>query len=371
MMILDEDSQSEISAIPTSTSGTAGTSSTIHGPGALSGKAIKRFGTLIVKGVDAIMYRRRLAQIESILQENSNAVKNLNLKARQSLYSDLLELSRSVYNIPIRTRAFHLIMRKIGRKESDLEDLASTIVQLPPSKFYDLLSDMFFCIQMYKKARPMPDRDARWQNDKLLASLMSYYYAGLDAYSHDTRTSAPRVDVPTAVFRIPFLISLHLMASSSTSPSFSRVLLGLGILEFIIETSFQEVGPLYEDLGKSLLQAVLDKLDPIQDIHSISRIQKLIDHKAGPSSIGHGLGHGATIVQRALSIVSSDGASSLRSHGGSAVGEGLGPFSSADAAIIANAFRSVLRKPDFSQDAPIEEGDEESDEEGDRLKRSE
>jgi len=68
-----------------------------------------------------------------------------------------------------------------------------------------------------------------------------------------------------------------------------------------------------------------------------------------PSSTGHG----ATGVQRAPSVVSPDGASSI-SHGGSA-GEG-GPFSGADAAIIANAFRTMLRKPDFA-DAPVEEGE--------------
>lgn len=69
----------------------------------------------------------------------------------------------------------------------------------------------------------------------------------------------------------------------------------------------------------------------------------------GPSSTGHG----ATGFQRAPSVVSPDGASSI-SHGGSA-GEG-GPFSGADAAIIANAFRTMLRKPDFA-DAPVEEGE--------------
>ncbi|KAJ4481953.1 hypothetical protein J3R30DRAFT_3285633 [Lentinula aciculospora] len=69
----------------------------------------------------------------------------------------------------------------------------------------------------------------------------------------------------------------------------------------------------------------------------------------GPSSTGHG----APGLQRAPSVVSPDGASSI-SHGGSA-GEG-GPFSGADAAIIANAFRTMLRKPDFA-DAPVEEGE--------------
>ncbi|KAF9062048.1 hypothetical protein BDP27DRAFT_1337165, partial [Rhodocollybia butyracea] len=257
---MNEGSQSETI---TGSTRTTGTSSTISGPGALSGKAIKRFGTLVVKGVDAIMYRRRLVQIESIFQEDSNTVTDLDLKARKLLYSDLLELCRSVYNVSIRIRAFRIIMHKIGRKDSG--DLATTI--------------------MYKEARTMPDIDA--PQDDNIASSTSYYYAGLDAYGHDTRTFAPHVEISPAVFRIPFLISLHLMVSLSTNPTFARVLLGLGILEFIIETSFQEVGPLYEDSGESLLQAVLEKLNRTQDIHSISRIQNLVNYRVQQAATNH------------------------------------------------------------------------------------
>ncbi|KAJ3850652.1 hypothetical protein EV368DRAFT_66411 [Lentinula lateritia] len=82
----------------------------------------------------------------------------------------------------------------------------------------------------------------------------------------------------------------------------------------------------------------------------------------GPSSTGHG----ATGFQRAPSVVSPDGASSI-SHGGSA-GEG-GPFSGADAAIIANAFRTMLRKPDFA-DAPVEEGESPDSQERGRVELS-
>lgn len=64
-------------------------------------------------------------------------------------------------------------------------------------------------------------------------------------------------------------------------------------------------------------------------------------------------GAAASDHRRASSIVSPDGASSM-SHTGSA-GEG-GPFSGADAAIMADAFRKALRKPDFAG-AALEEGD--------------
>ncbi|KAK0201787.1 hypothetical protein DFS33DRAFT_1264396 [Desarmillaria ectypa] len=61
------------------------------------------------------------------------------------------------------------------------------------------------------------------------------------------------------------------------------------------------------------------------------------------SSVGHG--------QRAPSIVSPDGASTVSGSAGDA-----GPFSGADAAIMADAFRKALRKPDFMGQA-VEEGD--------------
>jgi hypothetical protein len=56
-----------------------------------------------------------------------------------------------------------------------------------------------------------------------------------------------------------------------------------------------------------------------------------------PSSLGHG----------DRSVVSPDGASTISESG---------PFSGADAAIMADAFRKALRKPDFAG-RPVEEGE--------------
>ncbi|KAF9060698.1 hypothetical protein BDP27DRAFT_401835 [Rhodocollybia butyracea] len=165
---------------------------------------------------------------------------------------------------------------QIGRWDS--EDLATAIVHLPSSECHNLLWDMFFCIQMYKETRLMPD--VLQNTSASFSSLTAYYLAGLDAYSHEAcGFPQQEVDVPRAVFRAPFLMSLRLMVMLSTSPIFSRVLLGLEILEFIFETSFQEVGSQYEVLGVSLLQVILGKLDPIQDFYYISQIQSLLDFR--------------------------------------------------------------------------------------------
>lgn len=68
-----------------------------------------------------------------------------------------------------------------------------------------------------------------------------------------------------------------------------------------------------------------------------------------PSSVGGGDAR----PRDAPSVVMHDGASTI-SRAGSAGNEG--PFSGADAAIMANAFRKMLRQPDFAG-RPVEEGE--------------
>ncbi|KAF9061932.1 hypothetical protein BDP27DRAFT_1428409 [Rhodocollybia butyracea] len=105
-------------------------------------------------------------------------------------------------------------MHKIGR--GDLEDLATAIIDLLSSESYDLLWNIFFCIRMYKEPR-LPDVLKTCRNDE--QPLMSYYLAGLEAYTHESRP--------------------------------------------------------YEDLGELLLQFVIERFDPM-DIYSISQTRELI-----------------------------------------------------------------------------------------------
>lgn len=71
------------------------------------------------------------------------------------------------------------------------------------------------------------------------------------------------------------------------------------------------------------------------------------------SSVGH----------HAPSVVSPDGASTISRVG--SLGDS-GPFSGADAAIMADAFRKALRKPDFAG-RPVEEGESPDNPENDDL----
>ncbi|KIK66653.1 hypothetical protein GYMLUDRAFT_909490 [Collybiopsis luxurians FD-317 M1] len=126
-------SESDTDSIFTST-GTFSSSSTVPGLGALSGKAIKRVGTAVIHILDAIIIRRRLAEIEATFRQRSAS---LSSNDRELFCSDLLELSLPAYNMRIRTRAFDLIMETIAG--TDFQDLATALVS-KPFKVYSCLT---------------------------------------------------------------------------------------------------------------------------------------------------------------------------------------------------------------------------------------
>lgn len=73
-----------------------------------------------------------------------------------------------------------------------------------------------------------------------------------------------------------------------------------------------------------------------------------------PLLAGAVIGRHPSSVRDAPSLMLHDGASTISRTGSAANNEG--PFSGADAAIMADAFRKMLRKPDFAG-RPVEEGD--------------
>ncbi|KAG5220495.1 NAD(P)-binding protein [Salix suchowensis] len=93
--------------------------------------------------------------------------------------------------------------------------------------------------------------------------------------------------------------------------------------------------------------------------NSMGSASPMIEHPAGnpqsPLLAGGVARQTSSVGQRAPSIVSPDGASEV-SRANSA---DQGPFSGADAAIMAQAFRTALRKPDFANQ-PVEEGEPEA-----------
>ncbi|KAJ7600851.1 hypothetical protein C8J56DRAFT_19634 [Mycena floridula] len=88
-------------------------------------------------------------------------------------------------------------------------------------------------------------------------------------------------------------------------------------------------------------------------IGSESPMMANIGNSAGSPLLAAGVDRHSSLGQHPASVVSPDGASTISRVG--SLGD-AGPFSGADAAIMADAFRKALRKPDFAG-RPDEEGE--------------
>ncbi|KAF9073927.1 hypothetical protein BDP27DRAFT_1317696 [Rhodocollybia butyracea] len=248
----------------------SGSSSTVPGIGSLSGRAIKRVGSVVVNGVDAILIRRRLAQIETIFGHRSDGSPKSH--DAESLYSDLLELSRPLYSLSIRTRAFRLIMGKLGGM--DFNDLATAVVNWHPIESFDLLREMILSLRLQGTS---PDTS-------LVENYSAFHAAGLDAY----KIALPYSSAEKSTQGIAFLLYIGLAISLSRKPSFSRAVMDVGTLQFIADLYPNMLDPNFHSKNQLhpaqlVLRALLEKLDPIQDAPSVDRLLRLL-HVKPPSS---------------------------------------------------------------------------------------
>ncbi|KAE9396831.1 G-alpha-domain-containing protein [Gymnopus androsaceus JB14] len=251
------DRHSETSSIFTTTS-----SSTVPGLGYHSGRAIRRVGSVVVNGLDAILIRRRLAQVEAVLGQGANAL-NAESDKLKLLYSDLFELSRPVYSLSIRTRAFSLIMGQVGGME--FEDLAATILESPLSESYDLLKEMLLCIR------------SQGESTKLSSVGLAAYKARLPYASSEFMSRS--------ILCTAFLLYLGLLISLSSGSTFPRLVIDLGLLTFILESYpgilelkiFNYSWPEQHLLGVQLFLLSLSvKLDPVADVLSTTQVDRLL-----------------------------------------------------------------------------------------------
>ncbi|KAF9067667.1 G-protein alpha subunit-domain-containing protein [Rhodocollybia butyracea] len=251
--------------------------STITGLGFLSGKAIKRVGTVIVNGIDALLIRRRLGQLEATLDQTNTTTATADPSDVQSLYSDLLELSRPVYSLSIRTRAFRVIMGKVGGM--DFQDLAIAVANWPIYEAYDLLKAMILC---FRNPSTTDLLNSVGDNGE---KLKRYCNAGLDAYKacspYKTSASPGPMSTRKSNLCIAFLLYLGLTSSFSKDPAFSRLLMELNIPLFITETYPNILKPKHRWSmhllpARLLLHALIENLDPVKDTTSVAQLQKLL-----------------------------------------------------------------------------------------------
>ncbi|KAE9391160.1 hypothetical protein BT96DRAFT_318270 [Gymnopus androsaceus JB14] len=261
---MSEHGFSETSSLLTAT---ATSTSTIPGLGSTSGKAIKRLGSVVVYGVDAILIRRRLAQIEGVLTHKR--LEKLTKESPKDLYNDLLELSRPLYSLSLCTRAFRLVMGEIGGME--FEHLAAAIVNWDVSLSYDLLKAVMFCLQSEG------DLDGSSTNSTFPAQ---YYAAGLDAYK--TRLPYGSEDLSKSDLCVAFLMFMGLVISSSRRPSFSKlVAVELDLVTFMAQIYpglVEPKTPLSREplRAKLVLRVLLKKLDPVNDYLPVTRLNKIL-----------------------------------------------------------------------------------------------
>ncbi|KAF9463077.1 hypothetical protein BDZ94DRAFT_1322157 [Collybia nuda] len=96
---------------------TVSTSSTVPGPGALSGKAILALGKATLRGAENLMIRRRLQAIDEKFPHNNED----EFPEAERMYQDVLELSRrDMYPDVHRSRALRIILVQIGTRQTDL-----------------------------------------------------------------------------------------------------------------------------------------------------------------------------------------------------------------------------------------------------------
>ncbi|KAJ6453373.1 hypothetical protein C8R45DRAFT_1083102 [Mycena sanguinolenta] len=92
-------------------------SSTVPGPGALSGKAIKALGGLTLRGIDHLVIRRQLSVIANHFPLPD--VKAALVKHPDEIYANALEFSRQgLYREEINRRALRLLLGQIGMGET-------------------------------------------------------------------------------------------------------------------------------------------------------------------------------------------------------------------------------------------------------------
>lgn len=149
---------SQSSSLSTGGETTSGSStSTVPGPGALTGKALKALGKVTLRGLDRIVMAKHLSTVVHSFPHTDKEAANI--QSIQEIYDDLLEFSRCVvvrwlhnfsstehcrpgmYSADIGDRALGFILRQIGM--SHTRQLIWAIARWHPVELHLLLSEIF------------------------------------------------------------------------------------------------------------------------------------------------------------------------------------------------------------------------------------
>ncbi|KAK7058496.1 hypothetical protein VNI00_002130 [Paramarasmius palmivorus] len=171
--------RSSLLSFPTQTefsfSTRTGSSETINGPGALSGRYINELGELTLKGINILVVYRKLRNIERHFPHGNEE------PVPYEMYGHLLELCRpDLYRRQFRQRALRIVLTQIARRHTT--QLLHRCSRWPATYLREVLVELARCLQ-----------DAQWQGN-LYASPSYQDIARI--YTNQTHKSEPHPVLP-------------------------------------------------------------------------------------------------------------------------------------------------------------------------------
>ncbi|KAF5387900.1 hypothetical protein D9615_000815 [Tricholomella constricta] len=164
------------------TSGTCSSTSTVPGPGALTGKALKALGVATLRGFGRIVMARRLSAVGHTFphtDEEASRIRHIN-----ALYDDLLEFSRpGMYSDEVNGRILALILAQIGTGQT--RHLIGALSRWHPVEMHILLSGILTQVAhlwnpslrgVFSSPISQPNATAAqaWDNESLILRLILF-----------------------------------------------------------------------------------------------------------------------------------------------------------------------------------------------------
>ncbi|KAH9482141.1 hypothetical protein JR316_0004236 [Psilocybe cubensis] len=156
---------------------TTTTDSTIPGPGALGGKAIKALGKLTIRGIDRVIINARLRSITSKFPHSNEQA--LGIKGIREMYNVILELCRSgMYNDELRAKALQLLVVQI--KQGQVQLLVEALARWHLIELELLLPEIVDII--------IPYRRQPWGRNRLAPEIRDHVLCDLTIVRHPSKT---------------------------------------------------------------------------------------------------------------------------------------------------------------------------------------
>ncbi|KAF9462529.1 hypothetical protein BDZ94DRAFT_1322532 [Collybia nuda] len=229
---------------------TASTSSTVPGPGEVSGRAIKALGKITLRGLDEIQLRLRLSSLDRLFPHGNRVFWEGD--DGEQMYEEIIDLSRpGVYSSRLYKHAMHLLLIQVGHRE--VKQLIRGLVDWDVERIGDLLTRLMDLVLKV-------DRDPTTQN-----SLAQAYIRYQDT---------PHIDplVPFASFLLQ-LSSASIAAYEASMQAGARLLSEISDTENVsltrhllqtLESVQKPVPPLRRDIFASIVGS--PKRVPLQEL---------------------------------------------------------------------------------------------------------